>query len=150
MADSKRQLIINAVDTRFKTILVSGGYETDLGQNVFEWRTAALPVANLPGIVLRDPECSVSSDVAIGQHEYELKVEAEINVAEGSSTPGEIRKMIADVIKAIGVDITWGGLAQRTEPIEDTINMDQKEKIIGGALVSFLIIYRTNAWNAYT
>src|SRR3990170_6560821 len=38
MADSKRQQIVSALDTRLKTILTTGGYETNLGNNVKWWR----------------------------------------------------------------------------------------------------------------
>ncbi len=151
MADSKRQKIINAVDARLKTILVTGGFETDLGKNVFAWRSEPLQASELPGLIYRDVSQEVSDDeAAIGQHEYELTVEVEIIAQSGATTGSQLRKMIADVIKAIGVDITWGALAQRSNPVSDSINFEQAEKVIAGALVTFTIIYRTNQWDAYT
>ena len=150
MADSIRQSIINAIDARLKTITIANSYETDLGRNVFEHRTTALGDSELPGINFRDVGCDVSEeDVAIGQHGYELIMEAEILVKEGSTTAVQIRKMIADVIKAIGVDPRWGNLAVRTSPVSDSLKFEQSEKIIAGALLTFPIIFRTNKFNPY-
>lgn len=150
MADSIRQQIIDAINTRLKTILKANGYETNLGQNVFEHRTTALGDSELPGINFKDVGCDVSQeDIAIGQHGYELIMEAEITVKEGSTTAVQIRKMIADVIKATGVDPRWGGLAVSTSPVSDSLKFEQSEKIIAGALLTYSIMFRTNKFNPY-
>ncbi len=150
MPDSLRQQIINAVDARLKTITTANSYETDLGRNVFEHRTTALGDSELPGINFRDVGCDVSQeDVAIGQHGYELTMEAEIVVKAGATSAIQIRKMIADVIKAIGVDPRWGNLAVRTTPLSDGLKFDQSEKIIAGALLTYSIIFRTTKFNPY-
>ena len=57
--------------------------------------------------------------------------------------------LIADLQKAIGVDTTWGGLATRTNPISSSLVVDQEDKIIGGATVTFTIDYVTKKWDPY-
>ncbi len=151
MADSIRQLIINAIDSRLKLITIANGYETNIGGKVFEWRAVPVEEIDLPCIIYRDLS-SVNSVLTIGiggYHESNLNIEVEVICAAGSVTPSTIRKMLADVIKAIGVDATWSGLASSTDPVSDAITIEQNEKIIGGANITFTITYRTKRWDAY-
>lgn len=153
MADSIRQQIMTALDTRMKAILTAGGYETDLGTSVFEWRTENLDDSQLPALVWRDIAAGVSDQAddgaAMGSHAHALTVEIEI-ITSGSTAPAAVRKMIADVYKAIGVDDTWGGLALATAPREDETEHDQAEKKIAGATIRAVIIYETLSFDPYT
>ncbi len=149
MADTIRQQIIDAIDERFKLIKVVNGYETNLGNSVYQWKAVSYEGADLPLIEYRD----ISNESGIGPnptHDHRLTIEAEIVVAAGNTTAAQIRKMIADVKKAIGTDLRWGGLAITTEPISDSMVIEQNEKIIGGVKINFTIIYRTMAWDEYT
>ncbi len=149
MADSKRQDIIDALDTRLRTILTAGGYETDLGSNVFEWRATALQESELPGLIYRDISCEPVENTASLYQEFFLNIEVEIITVSGSTTASQIRKMIADVYKAIGTDDKWGGLALGTFSDGDEMNIEQAEKIIGGATVSFHVHFATVEWDPY-
>lgn len=153
MADSIRQLIITALDTRLKTILVSGGYATNLGWNVFEWRSTDLQESELPALIYRDISSGEALAITImgasSKREYPLDVEIEVKGADGSTTPAQMRSMIADVIKAIGTDPTFGGLADMTEYNGDETSVLQEDKIMGSTLMRFRIIYRTKIWNPY-
>jgi hypothetical protein len=156
MADSIRQKIVDLVLTRFKGILVSGGYETNLGQQVFGWRdTANKPFAEteLPAINIRDVRDTIQPQTAQIWH-HQLEVQADIIAASGVTTAQDIRKMLADVYKAIGVDRFWtdgGGIkrAFNTEPKTDESALEQENKIIGGARINFVIHYRTKSFDAY-
>jgi hypothetical protein len=151
MADSIRQRIAAALDARLKGILVASGYETNLGRNVFAWRVPDLQEAELPAAIWRDTDCDDSSATigTIGFHLHSLKMEIDLREADGTSTPASIRALIADLQKAIGVDTTWGGLAIRTNPLSSAIVVDQEEKIIGGANVTFTIDFYTRKWDPY-
>jgi hypothetical protein len=151
MADTKRQLICTALDTGLKTILVANGYNTNLGANVFEWRTAPFELTDLPGVIWRDisEDDSNATTGTIGYHNHDLKIELKISAASGSVTPAEIRKLLADVQRMIGVDPTWGKLALRTSPVSNEIDVEQAEKIIGGITIAIVITYQTKKWNPY-
>lgn len=137
---------MNAVDARLKTILAQNGYETDIGLNVFPWRTSTLEDAELPAICCRDGD-SKKYDETVGEVIRELPVEITVILASGATTPDELRAVLADVYKAIAVDVSWGGLAQDTAiPNIDNMTVEQGEKIQGGASVTISILYSTNRW----
>lgn len=149
MADTIRQQLIDSVDVRFKLIKVANGYNTDLGNSVYHWKAVSYEEADLPLIEYRD----LTNESSIGPnptHDHRLNIEAEIVASAGNTTAAQIRKMIADAKKAIGTDLRWSGLAITTEPINDSMVIEQNEKIIGGAKINFAIIYRTVAWDEYT
>jgi len=149
MSDSRRQLLVDAVRTRFATILVSGGYETNIGAKLFEWRVTELETADLPALNFRDTR-NVTEQKLSHIHQHALEFEADVLTAGVSETPKQIRKMIADVVKCIGVDRTWGGIAYDTDPKEDVLGMDQAGLIAGGARIKFVIKYRTRSFNPYS
>ena len=116
MADTTRQQIVTAVETRLKTISVAHGYQTALGAHVFTWR-----------------------------EENSLKFECEC-YAHGSTTAAQARLMLDDVVKCIGVDQTWGRLARYTLLDSHEIDLEQNAEIIGGVKIEFTVVYRTNQW----
>lgn len=147
MADSIRQQIVDAILTRMQTILIVNGYETDLGNNVFEWRTTDLQESELPGLIVRD----VSEDVAVrgGNHVCTLNIEVEAK-ASGTTSATVIRDIIADITKAIGTDINFSNLVQETEPVEnESLGFEQKDKKFSGATMRFNCVYVTNAFDPY-
>ena len=152
MADSIRQRIVDAVDTRLKTILVANGYESNLGRSVFAWhdRELAVEVIDLPCIIWRDTDCDDSNATVgtLGYHLHALRMECEI-LDNRDAIPVMLRKEVADVIKAIGTDTTWGGLANRTNPISHTLEVNQTEKLEGRATITFQIEFYTSKLNPY-
>ena len=153
MTDSIHQDIVDAFKTLLQTITVVNGYETNLGNNVYEWRPTALEENELPGLVFRDKPGK--TDIAIGKHQHNLDVEIEIKVS-GSTVSATMRKCIADVIKCIGTQNTIGGtcLSGLAEDIiygdAPEIETDQANKYFGSILMKFTIIFLTNPWNPYT
>mgnify|MGYP001423093616 CR=1 FL=1 len=138
-----RQQIMDAVKTRLQSITVANGYNFNLGNNIYEWRIRPLAMATLPALVYRDVETDIE---LIEAHRNRLNIEIEII---SNSSIVDIRKMIADVYKAIGVDIQWGGLALNTYPRSDRIMREQEEQTITGAIINIIIEYRTKEWNPY-
>jgi hypothetical protein len=156
MADSIRQKIFDLVIARFRGILTTGGYETNLGQQVFGWRDLVnkpLMETELPAINLRDVKCTIDPQTA-GIWHHQLEIEADIIASSGTTTAQDVRKMLADVYKSIGVDRFWtdgGGIrrAFNTEPKTDEIAVEQESKVVGGARINFVIHYRTKSFDAY-
>ena len=148
MPVSKRQQIVDAIDARLKTITTANGYNTDAGNNVFEWRSYPLDEnSELPALVYRDTE-EIESLAVGGYQLHTLTIEIEGYVV-GANAARDLRALIADVIKAIGTDLTWGGLAEDTRPVEESIEIDQEERKIAGAVIRIEIDYRTQAFDPY-
>jgi hypothetical protein len=55
--------------------------------------------------------------------------------------------VIEDVLKAIGMDDQWSGLADDIQPKGDKIEIDQDGKITGKVTVSIEIEYETAKWS---
>ena len=146
MADSKRQQIITALDARLKTIKTVNGYETNLGDNVFELRPAPLQDSELPGVVYYDT--NETHDIAVQTHIHTISINMDV-ITSGATTIATVRKMIADIIKAVGVDVTFGNLAEDSRILSDDIKIEHESKLIGGALIKMEIEYTTNTFNPY-
>ena len=139
-----RQLVMNQIDIKFKTILISNGYNTNAGENVFQWHIGDMPQDRLPSINFRD--ISKETVQHIIAHIYRLTIEAELTTLDVSSDE-EIRKLIQDVVNAIGDDPTWNQQAIDTEMLEDTILVDVANKVITGGIVRFVVMYREAEFN---
>lgn len=147
---TKRQQIVNAIETRFKTILVVGGYRTNLGDNVHVWRLSDWAKDEAPGVDIRDTDWD-SDETGQGLHDHGLLIEVYVE-AGGGTSPASVREMAADVLQAIGVDDTWGGLAIQTRPGKPTGGKSNEFQVGRGghtytaALMRFQVHYRTAAW----
>jgi len=143
----KRQSIVDAIKTKYQTIKIANTYHTNVGNNVFVWRPGIIQAQDLPALNIRDYKEVKADEVTGGPASFDnwnLYFEVELVCTSGSLTHEEVRKIIADVYKATGDDIKWGGLATATFLEDDSILMDQKERTIGGAILNFYVLYRTN------
>ncbi len=147
MADSIRQQIMTALITRLQTITVANGYETNVGDNVNDWHVSNFQETELPAMDVRD--ANESTEVRGGFHQNTLSVEIETKVS-GTTSATIMRDIIADVVKAIGTDTSFGGLVQNVLPVQNTtVELDQKDKRIASILQSFDIIYLTEAFKPF-
>ena len=149
MATNKRQLLVTAIDTRFKTILTANGYETSVGATVVWWAMSPIDQDLLPQILLKDTE---KMDIlGIGQHQHIMNIAVEIHLKPVYTAAAEtMRKVIADLYKCIGVDVTWGGLAEDTSlPVEMGLRIEQHEHCLVAVGYNFDVEYITNPWDPY-
>lgn len=146
MTDSKRQQLISALDTRLKTVLASGGYETDLGQNV-QWYRQEPFAETESGISCEDTE-SAPEWIGAGVQLRRLSVEIRIAMPAGVAM-ADLRKGIADVVKAVGTDLTFGGLAEDCILGEVPSEVEEASARAGGAIVNLVVEYTTEPWNPY-
>ena len=149
----KRQQIVDKVKERFALIRVANGYQTDIGLKQTEWNPGpkgADPEADeLPGHDIRDEvERTVIQNKNSGVYERQLEVTVIAEVREEGPGATLARRALEDMIKAVGVDQTWGGLARRTVPIEDDINVDELGQQIGAARIKFTVEYSRRPWEA--
>ncbi len=152
MATSIRQYIIPALDTLFKTIKPTAGYNPNLGNTVFWWRDTPLQISELPAICCKDTNDTMVR--VTGQDEHSLSIELTISL-ESSDSGATARQAIADVIKALGTNISpnicLSGYAQDIlSPDSETFEVEH-EGIKGyGVTMVFQVIYATLHFDPYT
>lgn len=163
MPTSIRQQIIDLVQARLQTITVANGYNTEIGATkVFRWRDTT-PVSfsdsELPAINFRDRR-EKSIDILMPRvQEHELTIEADV-ITSTATVDDKVRAGIADIIKAIGTDTRWTNGSAVKLALRTLLNPDQgpsnqmdvqhEGKKVGAAQVTFVIVYRTQAFDPYT
>lgn len=152
----RRQTLFDSVITRLKTIVsAAAAYETNIGSQVFAWRdTTTNPFTEVElatgALNVRDPRHVVEQGgpAVIGKHHHTLSINVEGAVALGTEA-AQVRKMMADITKAIGVDRHWSGIAYDTAPGEDQILVAQNGTAITGFSYNFSIEFRTGNYDPY-
>ncbi len=146
MSDSRRQQIFDALETRLAGITIANGYETDIGTKANKWRASDFGPADLPGYNFRDPKCQTDQHTS-GIHQHTLDIEIIAVAAQPADIDADKfgRKMLADIIKAIGVDRTWGRLAYDTNPKDDTMTTEHVAQLLVAVKITFQIFYRTRS-----
>lgn len=145
---SKRQIIINELDAKLKAIKITNGYQTNAGNNVFAWREDELQPHELPGIVYLD-RIAGKREGPIGSFRWSLAIDIYCYAGAGSNTPAEVRKLVADVLKAIGSADAgrWNGQAQNTELSDGSeMSIERRGKTAGEAVININIIYDAPLW----
>jgi hypothetical protein len=146
-----RQDIINAVNTQAALITVANGYHTELGSNLSEWKTNAIPNGKDLWLDVRDGTEEPTGEATQGGGtvaDYYLHVTFILFFKSGE-TIENVRKGIADVYKAIGVDPKWGlpNVVHDTLDDGNDIMMSQDEYKVGDAEVRVRIHYRRNRFS---
>ena len=150
----RRQSLVTAVKARFASILVAGGYLTNLGAKQHEWLARELDRDELPAHSVRDGACEavLEAGKSTARQKWSLEFTVDLIFSEDDATVEDARKGIADVYRAIGQDETWkaGGeeLAARTVPVRDLVVADKEGNWLGGAQVVFQVEYYLDRWSA--
>ena len=146
MADTIRQRIVTAIQTALSGISIANGYKTDVGARVYVWHVTPYGDDQIPCVNLFDRVCETERHLS-GRHHHKLRIEIVVT-ALGTSTDSDLRKMIGDVIKVMGANRKWGGLAYDTDPQSDEIVVEQGDRRRGGANLVFVVHFRTEPYNA--
>jgi hypothetical protein len=154
--ESKRQLIVTAADTRFKTILTTNApavgqnnYESNVGSHVYWWLTRNLDPSEMPAIVCADR--LVTEWIAAGSWLRTLAMDIEIHLKPSGTAAVVMRQVLSDLERAIGVDVTWGGLAMDTLPLEqERISIEAHDDVLVAAGIRMVVQYETGPWNPQT
>lgn len=146
--DNLRQQVFAAVKAGVETVLTTNGYATNIGAHVFEWKAEPWdPENDVPGVDLRDEDAG--EILTVGEELHRLKVHCRC-AFEGNATSSEVRKVIADLTTLIGLDPSWGGLAQDTGRVSaDLAEIDQGEHTAMGVDAVFEVEYLALINNAY-
>ena len=144
MADAaRREQVMAAFAARMETVRVSSGFNTDLGKNVFRWRTTALGPGEVPGCIVRDVSRRVTYEYSDTQRDYEMAVEVIGMASPGDAADSNLNLVNDDIYKVVlEGDRTLGGVVNDIVPESDEKVFDQQERRIGGVLVRFNVRYR--------
>ena len=141
----RRDQIVQAMVTRFKTVTVANGYHSNAGNNCSSWfedPSVTYDQTEVPFINVRDTKDEIKVGTVGGLMDHRLTVEIDTS-AFGNTADISIRQQIYDVYKAIGSDPYWGGLAIDTEPGSDEILADMGARKIVQAKITVTIMFRT-------
>jgi hypothetical protein len=154
MADTKRQKLVDAVIARMQDIRVESGFQTDVGARVEEWpqrfdeeELREQPSKAIVGVYDMLDEVSKESLHSQGAT-HRLKIQVRIFIT-GATPARELRKMVGDVVAAIGADLTWGYLARDTEPGSEGFIVPTDAMEVAGAAVEFTVVYHTATFDPY-
>lgn len=139
LPDPIQQKIIDAIDTRFKTILIANGYFTNVGQHVGWWKKL-LAIADLPGMNLKDRTETRSLGPGVYDRTLTINIEASVS---GSDSPKVARQIEADIEKAIWIDETWDYLAHKTDILGRELDAAHAENKIAQINITIQIEYQT-------
>jgi hypothetical protein len=148
MPDSRRQQIIDAIKVLLATVTVANGFKTNVGSNVFEWKSIDFQETEIPGMDVRDPGEEVETKG--GRHYYTLTIEIEAKVS-ASTTTKQAREVLADIQTLMGENQNIGGLAHLVRPVQnELLDFEKGNKKFGTVLLRFEVQYATNAFQPYS
>lgn len=149
MADSLREVAVTAFDARLKTILKAGGYETNAGLEVAGWKDTPHDIDKLPALSWRDvddviPLAGITDD-------HELNMEVDIVVVKTSTVVAmkQMRKVVADVIKVLGTDLTLGGVVHDIVNQSQDASIQHDDKKILVATLTFTLMFTSGHFDPY-
>ena len=149
----KHQQIIDSIRTAMKTILITNGYHTNLGQRVYLNKANSIIDRNDENALnIKDVSLSAVTSLSggvINYFNYQMQIEIDIHF-KGDASITEIRQGVWDVQKVIGLNYTWEGLAINSYPPDGSefiqLIFEQEENIVVGAKINFVIEFRTKQW----
>lgn len=146
-----RQRLIDAIRASLGEIHLANGYSSDAGLSIHEWRdTQSEPFAEdeLPCICIRDESGDVQDmDYDTSEHSLTLTVSA---LDQSDDAPAKARALEGDVLKAFGVDQTFGGLAHYFQLVNSTTEVRQSGTRSAGIRMTFDAKFRVKSWDPAT
>jgi len=88
--------------------------------------------------------------MAIESNTVALNIEVLAGGSDDATVKAVLDQMYADVLKCVGVDETWGGLALLTEMKAHEVKMEREELLMGSILTTFELLYRHRRWDPFT
>ena len=149
MADSKRETVVQALDTLLETITTTNGYETNAGANVYGWRDTPLDASMLPALVWRDTDSTTPEAGATDIHAMTVEIDAVVICYAAVDAAPQLRKVIADVIKALGSDLTLGGEAQDIRQVSEEVQVEHDDRKIMAAMLTIEVEFTTGHFDPY-
>lgn len=139
-----RQRLIDAIRASLGVISIQNGYSTDAGLSIHEWRdpeTEPIQDGEMPCILIRDESGDVA-DLDFNTIEHSLTLNVSV-IDQGDDAPKLARALEGDVVKALGVDQTFGGLCHYFGLVNSTTSVRQSGKRSAGIMLTFDVKFRT-------
>lgn len=134
----KRKDIMAALGSQLSQI-TTPNYNTDIGQAALYWQDYPTEYGT-DALIYRD----VAEDTIEKGLDHENTLHIEIEGRKFSNTPGiAANDMLADIIKALGTDLTLNSLALKTLLIGNETDVDTEGKTCARILVKLDVLYRT-------
>jgi len=133
-----RQSIIDAMEIRFGEL---AGIKT-----VEVWHLGDWAENELPAIDIRDTTDEMPIEGIRGRRDHQLAVELTVKLIRSTSA-ADAREMIADIIKAIGIDETYGIQNTKTFIADADLVADAANQKIASARVALIVKYRSELWS---
>jgi hypothetical protein len=149
MSDSLREVVVQALDTRLRSITVANFYETDAGTNVSSWRDTPLDVATLPALVWRDTDATTPEAGALDVHRLNVEIDCVVSGTTLSTAMVLLRKVIADVVKALGSDLTLGGVVHDILQGTEEVHVQHEEHKLMNATLTFVLVFSSAHFDPY-
>jgi hypothetical protein len=147
-----KQRLFDAVISALQGIVVSGGYKTDAGTKVFPYRDPVnepIQQSELPCITVREVnETAETITAAVERHTVTYEIAG--HDSDSVDAPAKLRELAGDIRKAVGVDRTFGGLAEFCQPASLDLNTERRGKNVGSVKVSMTLRYQHTAGDPYT
>jgi hypothetical protein len=144
----KRESIINKLKERLQLIKIGNNYNTNAGKYVSVWEGNPFQLNDVMKyrIDIRDTEgARIIDEVQHSDSLHTHLLTVIINIV-AKDNPGEIRKILADINKAIWTDRTFNDTAQNTYLVTNDINeVEHQEEIYIQGTTIINIQYRTAA-----
>ena len=140
---SKKNVDISkAVQTRFKAITAGVDYNYAYANVYLNMES---PITSGINITCGDEEPLFADTSETLQH---CKTSITIDVIENDESTREVDKQVADLLKSIGTDITWSGLAYNTTHINTYSNvLNQQGEKIANRRIEIEVQYQKNKWS---
>ena len=149
----KRLDILKAMRSRFATISKASGYNYTVSKcGLFD----VVPVAkstNLFVSVFDRGQTRLEVNYGAGAPEdLELDVDVICRMRVTKTTQEDdytaaVSRMVEDIRRSVGTDDTWGGLAFKTDYVQDTADIQAAQEIIVQATISLKVQFRVNQWS---
>ncbi len=146
-----RQTLVDRILARFALVTVANGYLTNAGAKLREWQTTPLDESELTTLLVRDTVATVQPDPNgpnSSRHTWSQQIIVDAVLQESAQNAVEARKTISDINKAVRVDQTWGGLARRSDQVNEKIMLDKPGGRVAGVQVIFNVITSRRPWEA--
>ena len=143
---SVRETIFEELVTTFQTILVSNGYNTDIGENVVRW--SSVPITSLPVVTVSDTSQDVER-VSYGEWEHTLSIGVNIIDSGVQSTlETELYSAVDDILNLVASNLestsVWTDVSDAyVNNIEKRLSVEN-ETLLGAMGIDLRVVYSTD------
>jgi len=142
---TKRGEIVAEIKNLLKNISQSNGYNTDIGQNIQEWRVSAVETILLPVVIIEDKEEIFSEENSIiGKKDRILNIS--IKILADVDNIEDLRAMVEDVFVCLGANENLSGKVQDMDVNSVEIDVEQNKERLAMASISLSVKFMSERW----